>query len=94
MTCLCEASGAHHTPTGGGVPRPALSCREREVLVHWLRHDSKDAVGRSLFISTSTVSTHLQRIREKYAAVGRPASTKAALAFRAIQDGIVSVDEL
>jgi hypothetical protein len=58
-----------------------------------LRHDSKGAVGR-LFISTSTVNAHLMRIRAKYAGVGRPASTKAALAVRAIQDGIVGVDEL
>ena len=34
--------------------------------------------------------THLQRVREKYVAVGRRAPTKPALIARAIQDGIVS----
>jgi hypothetical protein len=33
-------------------------------------------------------------LRAKYAAVGRPAKTKAALVARAIQDGIVSVHDL
>jgi hypothetical protein len=33
-------------------------------------------------------------VRAKYAAVGRPATTKAALVARAIQDGIVNVDDI
>jgi hypothetical protein len=32
--------------------------------------------------------------RAKYAAVGRPATTKAVLVARAIQDGIVNVDDI
>jgi DNA-binding NarL/FixJ family response regulator len=74
--------------------RPRLSQREREVLVAWCRTENKEEVARSLFIEPSTVSTHLQRVRTKYAAVGRPAPTKAALIARAIQDGILSVEEL
>ena len=74
--------------------RPTLSEREIEVLVHWLRTESKASVGRTLYISASTVSTHLQRIRDKYAAVGRPASSKVALAIRAIQDELVDVEQL
>ena len=75
-------------------PRPALSTREKQVLVAWLLTDSKTAVGHSLYITTATVCTHIQRIRDKYDAVGRPAATKAALTIRAIQDGILAVDEL
>jgi DNA-binding NarL/FixJ family response regulator len=74
--------------------RPRLSQREREVLVAWCRTENKEEVGRRLFIEPSTVSTHLQRVRAKYAAVGRAAPTKAALIARAIQDGILSVEEL
>jgi DNA-binding CsgD family transcriptional regulator len=74
--------------------KPALSAREKEVLVAWLLADSKTAVGESLYISPATVRTHIQRIRDKYDAVGRPAATKAALTVRAIQDGILAVDEL
>jgi DNA-binding CsgD family transcriptional regulator len=73
---------------------PKLSQREVEVLRAWLNLDSKSAVAHSLFISLGTVNTHLARIRVKYNEVGRPAPTKAALGARAIQDGIVSIDDL
>jgi DNA-binding CsgD family transcriptional regulator len=76
------------------VRRPELSAREIEVLIAWLHTDSKAEVGRELFITTSTVSTHLVRIRDKYANVGRPARTKAALAARAIQDGLIDLFDL
>ncbi|GAS97840.1 LuxR family transcriptional regulator [Mycolicibacterium canariasense] len=76
------------------VGRPRLGAREREILVAWFRTDSKDLVARDLCISASTVRTHLERIRAKYAAVGRAAPTKAALVVRAIQDGIIGVDDL
>jgi DNA-binding NarL/FixJ family response regulator len=76
------------------VGRPRLSKREREVLLAWCQTENKDLVAHRLFIEASTVRTHLQRVRTKYAAVGRPAPTKAALIARAIQDGIVNVDDL
>ncbi|WP_433665096.1 helix-turn-helix transcriptional regulator [Nocardia sp. CA-128927] len=74
--------------------RPTLSGREVEVLLAWLRADSKPEVCVLLFISLGTVNTHLSRIREKYAAVGRPAPTKAILVVRALQDGLVGIDDL
>lgn len=74
--------------------RPNLSTREVEVLIAWLRTDSKTAVGNTLYITAATVRTHIQRIRDKYDAVGRPAPTKAALTVRAIQDGLITVDDL
>lgn len=74
--------------------RPELSAREVEVLIAWMHTDSKSEVGRQLFITTSTVNTHLARIREKYVNVGRPARTKAALAARAIQDGLIDLFDL
>lgn len=74
--------------------RPNLADRERQVLVAWFQTENKELVARRLDIKPTTVSTYLQRARAKYAAVGRPAHTKAALLARAIQDGIVSVDDL
>ncbi|TQF69205.1 helix-turn-helix transcriptional regulator [Rhodococcus spelaei] len=74
--------------------KPALSPREVEVLLGWLRCDSKNAVAVDLFLSVGTVNTHLARIRAKYRQVGRPAPTKAALVARAVQDGMISLDEL
>lgn len=70
-----------------------LSRREREVLLTWFHHDSKDEVAEILHISSATVRTHLQRIRSKYALAGRPAPTKSALLARAIEDGLVGVAE-
>jgi DNA-binding NarL/FixJ family response regulator len=74
--------------------RPQLSRRERQVLIAWFQTENKNAVAERLYIEPSTVATHLQRVRAKYAAVGRPAPTKAALVARAIQDEILSVDDL
>jgi DNA-binding NarL/FixJ family response regulator len=74
--------------------RIKLSEREREVLVAWFQTESKEAVGKRLFIAPTTVRTHLQRARAKYAGVGRPAPTKSALLARAIEDGILSLDDL
>jgi len=78
----------------GAIRSPKLTPREREVLVAWCRTDSKDEAARQLSVAPTTVRTILQRIRSKYAAIGRPATTKAALVARAIQDGIISIDDL
>lgn len=80
-------------------PRPSyayagLSDREKDVLRAWLYCDSKIGVAAELHIALGTINTHLTRIRNKYAAVGRPAPTKAALVARALQDGIVALDDL
>ncbi|WOC13057.1 response regulator transcription factor [Gordonia sp. MP11Mi] len=72
--------------------RPALSSREVEVLLAWLASDSKEDAAARLFISASTVSTHISRIRAKYGAVGRSAPTKAHLLARALQDGYTTLD--
>ena len=40
-------------------------------------------------IKQSAVKTNIDRIREKYARVGRPAPTKIDLRIRAIEDGLV-----
>lgn len=74
--------------------RIKLSDREKEVLIAWFQTESKDAVGQRLYIAPTTVRTHLQRARAKYASVGRPAPTKSALLARAIEDGILSLRDL
>jgi DNA-binding NarL/FixJ family response regulator len=85
------ALAMHNNSTVG---RANLAPREKEVLIAWFRTESKDLVARQLQIAQTTVRTHLQRVRAKYAAVGRPATTKAALVARAIQDGILNVDDI
>jgi DNA-binding NarL/FixJ family response regulator len=74
--------------------RPRLSDKEIQVLKAWFQTESKDIVGQRLYVSPATVKTHLQRVRAKYAAAGRPATTKAALLARAVQDGIISINDI
>ena len=74
--------------------RPALSDREREVLLAWFESDSKNLVAARFGLSVKTVETYIGRVRIKYAEVGRPATTKAALVARALQDGLVDLSEL
>ncbi|WP_396910869.1 response regulator [Mycolicibacterium sp.] len=104
---LIDAVHAAHTSTPYVAPRMAkallndtqlgrtnLSEREKEVLIAWFQTESKDLVGKRLYISPTTVRTHLQRARAKYANVGRPAPTKSALLARAIEDGLLSLNDL
>lgn len=74
--------------------RIKLSEREKEVLVAWFQTESKELVTKRLHIAPTTVRTHLQRARAKYSGVGRPAPTKSALLARAIEDGILSLNDL
>ncbi len=83
----------HSFPTPRSTPS-LLSEREVEVLTQWLVCDSKRETGAALYISGTTVHTHLARIRFKYEEAGRPAGTKIALLIRAIEDGYVTLDEI
>lgn len=74
--------------------RPPLSRREIEVLRCWLLSDSKSEVSAKLHVAPGTIKSHLHRIRGKYEAVGRNAGTKASLVARALQDGILTIEEL
>jgi DNA-binding NarL/FixJ family response regulator len=85
-------SGALGTDTRAN--RPRLAPREVDVLLEWFHCESKEMVARKLNLSVRTVNSYLDRVRIKYANVGRDAPTKAALVARAIQDGFVEVDEL
>lgn len=89
------------SPTLGGAMagdrranRPVLSEREREVLLAWFESDSKSLVAARFGLSVKTVETYIGRVRIKYAEVGRPATTKAALVARALQDGLVDLTDL
>lgn len=89
------------TPALGGAlgadtrtSRPRLSDREREILVEWFLSESKEMVASRLGLSQSTVGSYIDRIRIKYANVGRPAQTKATLVARAVQDGLISLEDL
>lgn len=80
--------------TNARADRPQLSTREENVLIEWFQSESKELVAQRLGISVRTVNSYLDRVRIKYANVGRPARTKASLVARAIQDGLVDVADL
>ncbi|AXB45371.1 response regulator transcription factor [Amycolatopsis albispora] len=74
--------------------RPRLSAREVDVLVNWFACESKDMVAEKLGLSVRTVNSYIDRVRIKYANAGRAAPTKAGLVARAIQDGLVRLEDL
>jgi DNA-binding NarL/FixJ family response regulator len=74
--------------------RPKLTPREVDVLLEWFKCESKELVASKLGLSPRTVASYLDRVRIKYANTGRPATTKAILVARAIQDGLIQPDEL
>jgi two-component system nitrate/nitrite response regulator NarL len=69
--------------------RPKLSAKEREALLLWFQGMPKTSVARRMSISEHTVRQYIDRARVKYASLGRPAPTKAALLARAIEDGLI-----
>jgi len=74
--------------------RPRLTDREQEVLLTWFQCDSKQLVAARCGLSPRTVEGYIDRVRVRYARAGRPAPTKAALVARALQDGLIRLDEL
>ncbi|GAB3875785.1 hypothetical protein GCM10029964_020910 [Kibdelosporangium lantanae] len=99
-----QAAGQHlpYTPpvmarafgTDTRTDRPKLTPREVDVLVSWFACESKEMVGRKLGLSVRTVNSYIDRARIRYAHAGRPAPTKAALVARAIQDGLIGLEDL
>lgn len=70
-----------------------LSPREQETLRLYASGFAQVQVARRMGIKQSAVKTNIDRIREKYARVGRPAPTKIDLRIRAIEDGLVDTME-
>lgn len=74
--------------------RPKLAPREQDVLRAWCMSGSKSMAAERLRITPKAVDSCIQRVRTKYAAVGRPTSTKSALVIRALEDGVITYAEL
>jgi two-component system, NarL family, nitrate/nitrite response regulator NarL len=70
--------------------RPDLSPREIQVLRGIAAGRTRRAVAHSLRITEGTVKTHLERIRQKYAAAHRPARSLVDLYRRATEDGYLN----
>ena len=66
-----------------------LSPREREVLSLYASGLSQKQIAFALDIKPSTVKEHIDRVRVKYADVGRPVTDKTAFLKRALEDGLL-----
>lgn len=64
--------------------RPRLSARERQILALTAEGRSSPEIARLLFLSTSTVKTHLQNIYEKL-----EVSDRAAAVAKALREGVL-----
>jgi DNA-binding NarL/FixJ family response regulator len=72
----------------------SLSEREREVLSLYASGMSLKQVAFQLGIKQSSAKEHIDRVRVKYAKLGREAATKVDLFKRAVEDGIISGEML
>ena len=66
-----------------------LSPREREVLTLYASGMALKQVAFALNIKMNTAKEHIDRVRTKYADIGRPVSSKTELLLRAIEDGLI-----
>jgi DNA-binding NarL/FixJ family response regulator len=71
-----------------------LSPREQEVLSLYASGLALKQVAYSLNITVSTAKEHIDRVRNKYATIGRPAVNKTELLLRAIEDGLIEEGNL
>lgn len=96
ITAVLAAAGTRTcpSPVPAAVERPRLTARERDVLLAWLQCESKRTVAARCHLSPRTVEGYIDRVRLRYAEVGRPAPTKASLVARALQDGLIALDDL
>ncbi|RFA08415.1 LuxR family transcriptional regulator [Subtercola boreus] len=71
-----------------------LGPREQHVLHLYASGLPLKAVAAQLGIAPSTAREYLDRVRAKYVEVGRPAPTKVDLLRRAVEDGILAIDDV
>lgn len=67
-----------------------LSPREREVLTLYASGLALKQVAFTLNIKMNTAKEHIDRVRSKYADIGRPVSSKTELLLRAMEDGLIN----
>lgn len=70
--------------------RPKLSASEQIALGLYVSGKTTVQVAASMNVGYETAKTYLRRIRDKYAKVGRPTSTRADLTRRAAEDGYLT----
>ena len=71
---------------------PELSAREIQALRLYAAGWKLTAVARTLGVSPHTAREYLERVKVKYAEVGRPARTRTELYAAAASDGLIDAD--
>lgn len=74
--------------------RPCLTPQEIAALRAWFASSSKRLAAQMLGLSAKTIDTYIERVRVRYANVGRPAPTKSDLVTRALEDGLITLSDL
>jgi two-component system nitrate/nitrite response regulator NarL len=69
--------------------RPHLSAQERAILKAYASGMTLTAAARRAGVQPATAKKYLDRVKEKYVRVGRPAYTKLDLANRVREDGLL-----
>lgn len=77
----------------GDPDRPALSIQEERALVLYASGLTLDGVAAAIGVKRDTAKQYLDRVKAKYAAVGRPVRTKLDLGRVAWIDGYVDPSE-
>jgi DNA-binding NarL/FixJ family response regulator len=87
LAALLVADREHQVD--GPSPAPSLSPQETRALVLYASGLPMKSVAHKLGVSFETAKGYIDRVREKYARVGREARTKLELNRRAVEDGLL-----
>ena len=71
-------------------PQPMLSDQEKRALALYVSGLTLKVVAKELGVQPGTAKKYLERVKEKYAVVGRPVPTKLQMRREAERDGFVT----
>jgi DNA-binding NarL/FixJ family response regulator len=84
---IVDAVVPHGDTTATACAVPALSPQEIRALVLYASGTKLDTVARRLNVRPTTAREYIERVKRKYAAVGRPLHTKHDLRTAVLDDG-------
>lgn len=74
--------------------RPKLSAQEERALVLYASGLTVDAVATAIGVRRDTAKKYLQRVKDKYAAAGRPLHSKVDMTRAVLADGLSDLSEV
>jgi len=73
----------------GGPARPRLSDQEERAMVLYASGHTVEAVAAAIGVKHGTAKKYLERVKRKYAEVGRPVHSKLDMSREALRDGLI-----